>query len=436
MVNFQAMLGTPNELEHYWSRGSLGDYIGTESISERLIKIPGKNLGPRCSDVELAVNKVNALKYPHRVLSAAFGPKRPLFRQLNPYSAITNRTHPQRTSCSSQGGGYRAQLASSQVKDGPSSNARQPKKRRKKSSDDSDEDDDRSTPGNGKKSANSKGNGRKFACPFKKKFPHSSLQCHDGGGFDDTSRVKEHIYRAHDKYQCRLCGETFEKDDKYEDHVRMNSCTPPSLPERPPILVANRLQLKDLRSRAGLQDMSERDRWHKIYKLLFLKNNDELPRHISPYVEVHAEHRAQEAPRQLREIPQQQQEVQRQLQIPAQLQQFFQQSLQQFLQPLQGIQQQIQVLSQQMRESQQANQQVQNRLAGHEARIQAQERAWVPPDPPQSQQDGVPLFNSLGSQFRNSENTSVGDYAPYDGFMDPRFLRNTDENGPSTGPLV
>ncbi|KAI1473042.1 uncharacterized protein F4812DRAFT_454861 [Daldinia caldariorum] len=418
MANSQGMLGTPEELGHYCSRGSFVDYLETESISERLTKIPGKNLGPRCSDVERAVNK----EYSHGVRLAALGAKRPLFRQLNTYSATTNRTCPQRTSGSSQSGGYSAQPASRQVKAGTSSNARQSKKRRKNNSDGDNGDDDERTPSGSKEPANSKGDGPNFACPFLKKFPHSSLQCGGRDGFPNTSRVKEHIYRAHDKYQCRRCGITFEQDDRYEVHVRTNSCAPPSPPEHVPVLIANRKKLGLLRNREGLQYMSERDRWHKIYKLLFPEVTKEELRQISPYVEEHAEHRVQEAPQQPQAIHQQQQEVPQQQQISAQLQQFFQQSLQ----PLQGIQQQMQVLSQQMRESQQASQALQNQLAGHEAWIQAQGRA----------SDDFSFFTSVGSQFSNLENSSVGNQPTDDGLIDPRFLWNPYQNDPSTGSLI
>ncbi|OTB11158.1 hypothetical protein K445DRAFT_230398 [Daldinia sp. EC12] len=261
------MLDMSNKLEHHFTNGCLGDYIGTELIPERLTQIRGKVLGPRPSNVVRDVNRVNdSLKPPQDVPSAASGPRGPLSRQLNPYSA--NRTCPQRTSGSSQGGTYRAQPASRQAKNRSSSNAKQPNKRRRKTnSDDSDDNDDKSTPSRGKKPADSKSASRKFACPILKAFPDSGLQCHDRGGFDDTSRVKEHIYRVHDKYQCRRCGMTCEEDDQYEDHVRTNACTPP--PRGVYILVVNRKQVKELRRREGLQGMSEEDRWDKIYRTIF-----------------------------------------------------------------------------------------------------------------------------------------------------------------------
>ncbi|KAK6956789.1 hypothetical protein Daesc_002069 [Daldinia eschscholtzii] len=416
MAISQTTLDMSNKLEHHFTHGCLGDYIETELIPERLTQIRGKVPGPRSSDVVRDVNRVDAsLKPSHGVPSVASGPRGPLFRQLNSYSA--NRTCPQRTSGSSQGGTHRAQPASRRAKNRPFSNAKQPNKRRRKAnSDDSDDNDDKSTPSRGKKPADSKSDSRKFACPILTAFPGSGLQCHDRGGFDDTSRVKYvKLQPFHDKYQCRRCGMIYEEDDQYEDHVRTNACTPP--PRGVYILVVNRKQVKELRSREGLQGMSEEDRWDKIYRTIF--RVDCLH---SPYVEEHTEHRVQEAPQQLQEIPQQQQEVPQQpqgtsLQMPLELAQQLQSALQEF---------------QEMRQGQR---QIVDQLARHEAYFQTQRALQPPPNIRQEPQqfDGT---SYAGSQFYMPGNTGAGYYYDDNDTIDPAILQLMQSNANPQGPGV
>lgn len=78
---------------------------------------------------------------------------------------------------------------------------------------------------------------------------------------------REHIYRKHRSPQCLLCGEVFDRNEEYREHLHMRSCTPPE--NGFPTLVIHNGQENAMRSRQGLRGLSEEEKWHRIYLIIF-----------------------------------------------------------------------------------------------------------------------------------------------------------------------
>ncbi|KAI4865915.1 hypothetical protein F4820DRAFT_274490 [Hypoxylon rubiginosum] len=154
------------------------------------------------------------------------------------------------------------------------SNGNRSRKRKGKekisSSQDDQEDGDGSSNGRDKKPKLSKGsqtNGKLFACPFAKRRPQP-LACCVERGFENTSRVKEHIYRRHFVFQCVRCGTVFGKKEHWKGHQRSTQACEVVVYE----LCSNAInqdKQEAMRCRVGLTNMSEEEKWHHIYKIIY-----------------------------------------------------------------------------------------------------------------------------------------------------------------------
>ncbi|KAI0377770.1 hypothetical protein F5Y04DRAFT_172841 [Hypomontagnella monticulosa] len=97
---------------------------------------------------------------------------------------------------------------------------------------------------------------RRLVCPLAVTYPDRFPDCHKSGGFKNTSRVKEHLYRCHLVSQCTRCGQIYDGDQ--ESHGQM-----------PPHFAINQRQKDQLQKRGGLRGMDEGQRWNKIYRVVY-----------------------------------------------------------------------------------------------------------------------------------------------------------------------
>ncbi|KAL8397041.1 hypothetical protein RB594_003946 [Gaeumannomyces avenae] len=139
--------------------------------------------------------------------------------------------------------------------------------------------------------AQNDGNERaKLACPYYKhnarKYKQQRPCCRPG--WDFVHRIKEHLYRKHalPRYSCPRCCERFEAEDELSTHAR----APEPCGVREPELHDGftQAQEKRLRSRkkdraAGVEDLTEPQKWRQMYRILFPDvREEEIP---SPYYE-------------------------------------------------------------------------------------------------------------------------------------------------------
>ncbi|KAI2780976.1 hypothetical protein F4815DRAFT_444875 [Daldinia loculata] len=462
---FRAQIYSHQNLENQLSHQKhLENCLRIEQVQERLTQVPGKVPGPRCSDIKATLDRVDDIWQTSYELRDRDVRRIGLGHILNTsaprvdsnlrrpvLSQETSITCAQGIPGSSRGGTQHIHIAGHQPTVSSSSNPRRKRiRKRKKHGDDDDDDDDGVSPSHGKKPAYLKGLRPKFACPFLKVSPLLPLHCHDEGGFADTSRVKEHIYRKHRSPQCLLCGEVFDRNEEYREHLHMRSCTPPE--NGFPTLVIHNGQENAMRSRQGLRGLSEEEKWHRIYLIIFPGAHRPYP---SPYVEEHADYQLQEAPRQPQELSHElqqviTQEIQQQLeevpQQPEELPQELPQSPQgvsgqpqSVPQQLQEVQQEIlREIRQQLEEVRQVIRQEVRQAVQQEVRLQFQEawRAFPPYLPQQPWQDDGSL-PGIGAQFPIQGNSS-GEYNHIDDFINPVFLQgevpNMSEQVPEEDP--
>ncbi|KAI0848151.1 hypothetical protein F5Y00DRAFT_262785 [Daldinia vernicosa] len=431
-----------NQLSH---REYLDNCLRFELVQERLTQVPGKPPGPRCSDVKATLERVDDIwPIPHDLGAGEVG------NTLNasvprPYSRLalsqgTSVTCAQGIPGPSRGGTQHIHIAGHQPTVSSSLNpSRKRTRKRKKHSDDDDDNDDEGSPSYGKKPASLKNPRPKFACPFLKVFPHLPLHCHDEGGFADTSRVKEHIYRKHRNPQCPFCGTVFGRNEECTEHLLMRSCTPPE--NGFPILVIHNGQENEMRRRQGLRGLLEEEKWYRIYSIIFPEAARPYP---SPYVEEHAGYQLQEEPRQPQElshevrqvIMQEMWQLEKDPQQPEQPQEL----PQELPQPPQGVSGQPQSVSQQLLEVQQTiiremRQQLQEvrqairqevrQVIQHEVRLQLQEawRIFPPYFPQQPWQGDGPSLLGIGAQLPIPGNSSGENGHNGHEFVDPVFLQ-------------
>ncbi|KAH8895961.1 hypothetical protein GQ53DRAFT_838856 [Thozetella sp. PMI_491] len=120
---------------------------------------------------------------------------------------------------------------------------------------------------------------QKFSCPFRKHDPItyslSSYRVCAASSWDNTSRLKEHIYRCHRHLYCPRCKVIFENKPQLDLHVeasREDICD--VRPGRPPgITPEQERQLRSKKRPAG--GRSEEEKWRNIYALLF--PNEDIP---------------------------------------------------------------------------------------------------------------------------------------------------------------
>lgn len=122
--------------------------------------------------------------------------------------------------------------------------------------------------------------GRVFACPFVKRYPHRYLKCFSHN-LKDVSRVKFHLFRekAHRlPLYCPTCSETFKQEDLRDEHIRAATC-----PKKEPVKWEGitSLQRQQLGQRSSVTSTAE-ENWYTIFGILF--PNAPLP--SSPYIDI------------------------------------------------------------------------------------------------------------------------------------------------------
>ncbi|KAK0610070.1 hypothetical protein B0T17DRAFT_125858 [Bombardia bombarda] len=130
---------------------------------------------------------------------------------------------------------------------------------------------------------------KKFACPFRKHNPQMfNLRDHEicaNRAWSSISRLKEHLYRKHYKIHCNRCKTKFKNNEDLIHHGEMaEGCEIRDDREMPGHISC--LQEKQLKSRKQVTPrQSEEEKWRDIYQLLF----PNVPIEIipSPYPEPH-----------------------------------------------------------------------------------------------------------------------------------------------------
>ncbi|KAK3346466.1 hypothetical protein B0T25DRAFT_279112 [Lasiosphaeria hispida] len=113
---------------------------------------------------------------------------------------------------------------------------------------------------------------RKFACPFYKRYPKSenlSKSC-QGPGWVSAHRVKEHIYRRHQRppFRCTRCLDAFDDEDKLTEHLRADPpCDIKTEPPEEETIYISKTQELALRKRK--REVLEEERWFNVFRILF-----------------------------------------------------------------------------------------------------------------------------------------------------------------------
>ncbi|KAL2075983.1 hypothetical protein VTL71DRAFT_926 [Oculimacula yallundae] len=121
-----------------------------------------------------------------------------------------------------------------------------------------------------------------FACPFLQhnREVYASQRSCASSGWPTVHRVKEHIYRKHRlaQYQCNRCRQVFESMDQLSDHQRIEEPCKIRFEEMQDGI--NEAQLQSIRSRkkprsqsGTLVELSEEEKWLKMYTVIFPKDN-------------------------------------------------------------------------------------------------------------------------------------------------------------------
>ncbi|KAF5705702.1 hypothetical protein FMUND_11944 [Fusarium mundagurra] len=144
-----------------------------------------------------------------------------------------------------------------------------------------------------------------LACPFVKEYPGEKWpRCQKG--WPSVHRIKEHIYRSHKApIYCKRCFGIVKTDKELDAHLRQDPACEVVSPSREMPGIDNETKER-LKSRRGIQNFSEEEKWKHMYKVLFPRTED-IP---SPYCDLQileapmtAETRAQYRSFLRREIP-------------------------------------------------------------------------------------------------------------------------------------
>ncbi|KAF4331857.1 hypothetical protein FBEOM_14367 [Fusarium beomiforme] len=163
--------------------------------------------------------------------------------------------------------------------------------RKKRGLDESENDDDGTNAGgrgNGddhekrRKTENpSSGSVPNLACPFVKEYPGEKWpRCQKG--WPTVHRIKEHIYRSHKApIHCKRCFTIVKTEKELDIHLRQEPACEVIYPpiEMPGI---NNETKERLKSRRGIQNISEEEKWKHMYRVLFPETED-IP---SPYCDL------------------------------------------------------------------------------------------------------------------------------------------------------
>ncbi|KAI1063695.1 hypothetical protein LB506_005908 [Fusarium annulatum] len=144
-----------------------------------------------------------------------------------------------------------------------------------------------------------------LACPFVKEYPGERWpRCQKG--WPSVHRIKEHIYRSHKApIYCKRCFGIVKTEKELDAHLRQDPACEVVSPSREMPGIDNETKER-LKSRRGIQNFSEEEKWKHMYKVLFPKTED-IP---SPYCDLQileapmtAEMRAQYRSFLRREVP-------------------------------------------------------------------------------------------------------------------------------------
>ncbi|KAM0351112.1 hypothetical protein ACHAPU_002896 [Fusarium lateritium] len=120
-----------------------------------------------------------------------------------------------------------------------------------------------------------------LACPFVKGYPGEKWpRCQKG--WRSVHRIKEHVYRNHEApIHCKRCFTIVKTEKQLELHLRQAvACEVINPPREMPGIDAETKER--LRSRRGIQNISEEEKWANMYRILFPLAHD-IP---SPYCDL------------------------------------------------------------------------------------------------------------------------------------------------------
>ncbi|EXM20771.1 hypothetical protein FOTG_11411 [Fusarium oxysporum f. sp. vasinfectum 25433] len=120
-----------------------------------------------------------------------------------------------------------------------------------------------------------------LACPFVKEYPGERWpRCQKG--WPSVHRIKEHIYRSHKApMYCKRCFRIFKTEKELDAHLRQDPACEVVSPSREMPGIDNETKER-LKSRRGIQNISEEEKWKHMYKVLFPRTED-IP---SPYCDL------------------------------------------------------------------------------------------------------------------------------------------------------
>ncbi|KAF5670056.1 hypothetical protein FHETE_4739 [Fusarium heterosporum] len=120
-----------------------------------------------------------------------------------------------------------------------------------------------------------------LACPFVKEYPGEKWpRCQKG--WPSVHRIKEHVYRTHKApIHCKRCFIIVKTEKQLELHLRQAvACEVINPPREMPGIDAETKER--LKSRRGIQNISEEEKWTHMYRILFPLAQD-IP---SPYCDL------------------------------------------------------------------------------------------------------------------------------------------------------
>jgi hypothetical protein len=108
-----------------------------------------------------------------------------------------------------------------------------------------------------------------FACPFYRRFPTLHKDCMNRK-LTRIRDVKQHIMRRHIRtaFYCPTCYESYPSSRLSDKHIQSRCCEP----RPPPILDtldSNSKEVQDLVSYRANNSLTQEEKWHEIWRLLF-----------------------------------------------------------------------------------------------------------------------------------------------------------------------
>ncbi|KAF2627529.1 ankyrin [Macroventuria anomochaeta] len=122
-----------------------------------------------------------------------------------------------------------------------------------------------------KKSRHDKGNDAQFMCPFHKRYPDK----HTCPPYTKVARLKEHIHRRHHKVFCVHCWKIFKDEAAVARHHKNDKCEEQDRTDYSGGICNS--QASALKSRVGIQRISEEEHWEKVFRIVFPDFQDRMP---------------------------------------------------------------------------------------------------------------------------------------------------------------